>query len=731
MPLYGTTYNLFCSNDGTSITLDIAPIGWNDRGHVLKDNDVYYGRFSEFTLDEIGFVSDEKSKIGGKNYILSKIDTYGILANITLTIIIRDPSTNHSLEALQAKLSLTESPNRKSNETERDTFYCKLIDSSGKQRFRNNDELDYEIQPDKSITLTKQNLYSRLYATQLTSRANAVIPNGYDPGSDAFSDFEDTGVPYLLPLGEIVTDNISDDDLSIFDGAESIIYQNDNKSVSSNLDITFTPIESGLYPGADLVSIVSFTGSGEEIVYRVITQMLLVVYDSNDSVVNTTNVVSTSQTESAAGTTGLYEETFLFNYNNTEYTLSVPPSGYVKLTTYVQIRLYDNGSGYGIDFANGGSYGIVSNQFDINILQDFDFDDTTPCKVILPQEAFTLVCARMGVSFDSDIFNRTDLGATTDGELSLIALSNGFNIRQFPDEYENISLQFRKLFKAYNSIRPLQVIFDGNFLRIEERENKYSDELIYDFGVVSNVTKTYDSSLYFNQIKAGQSNKLDNQTVNGGQEACTNVSFGTVFEIKNTYDIQSSYRTDPTGIEVSRRLQYVTSGDKDNKNDSDVFLIEVERDNGSYISKRKASGDEIYNILNGDTRLNLGLLPSRSIRKHGAFILPMFYKTSSSILEFLSSQLNSDIGVKFSGESNIIYENSDIDISELGSDVYYSNEIYEFEYPMTYELRSAIFASNGYITINAFGNNVNLYIIEVESEDYNRTATWRCILKSE
>lgn len=715
-------YTLTCENDATSETLHFNPEGWDKKGLVWKENRDYHGILRSFTLDKLGFIADQKGNKGGKTFIESKYNTYGIEANISILIEQRNHSTMGWATYFEGKLTWTNSP-----EKDNDFIYFSFVDGAYEERFSENDE--------QEVSLTRTNDLKGNAVTLDTY--NTITLKQQDLLRDALivSQINDGTAVVPLPISEEFPVNVYSetynqigDDLE-FTGAK-LIYTN-NTGDTVKLRMAFSDFNRTMSFN------VSNTGapstSEHDIEYKLYVQTGVSTFAAVDQVIDT--IVS-------------FEPSEIVNYNST----SMNPESNPNITNDLLSEIVY----YTINVANGDSvylYAAVSvtagnanasdTAVNVNLTFDFNFSEKLPevadttCKVFFPYEAFNNVLKLItGVSNDlySPVLGRTNNGYASDGALSLIGLTNGYQIRNFDISKKPIFASFKDLFQSYYSIKPIYLSYDRTNERfvIDDISVRFDNTEILNIEDISDFKLTYDKDYYFNLIKAGQKEKVDYENINGIEEFNVPTEYNTQLDIKNIYDIQSVYGTDGIGIEILRREQYTTSANEDTKEDEKNYLIECVRDGVNYESRQLQSGETILNLLNATTHLNVNLSPKRCLLRHGAMINSIYFKNSSGVFQFLNSQITSDLSAQLTGESAEISEQGDVVSSSLDTP-YFIPETIEFNHPVTAEIISIINSSqNGYVTVtNENGDTYKGFIIDVRTDSYDRTGNWKLLRKYE
>ena len=117
----------------------------------------------------------------------------------------------------------------------------------------------------------------------------------------------------------------------------------------------------------------------------------------------------------------------------------------------------------------------------------------------------------------------------SDGDLSLILITNGFNIREFPFPIKPIYASIKDTFLSLNSITPIYLIYDkaNQRFEIDKIENRYSSSNLATITDISDFKRTFSKDFYYNRILAGQKNKVDYEDINGIEEFNVKTEYST------------------------------------------------------------------------------------------------------------------------------------------------------------------------------------------------------------
>lgn len=214
---------------------------------------------------------------------------------------------------------------------------------------------------------------------------------------------------------------------------------------------------------------------------------------------------------------------------------------------------------------------------------------TTIAKSLLVHEAFNQVAdaiADTNFSFYSDFYGRTDshkLSYNENGCGSLIAITNGLNIRLFQDK--SIYCSLRDLFETFNALHNIGLTIERydspyaplqDIIRVERVSYFYDNTtriLLLDRPVRVDVIT--DNLRYINNINIGY-DKWETEYIGGLDEPCAKHEYSTkINAVKGQYIRNSKYMASGYAIESTRRKSEEES--KDWRYDNDNFVIASKR----------------------------------------------------------------------------------------------------------------------------------------------------------
>ena len=199
--------------------------------------------------------------------------------------------------------------------------------------------------------------------------------------------------------------------------------------------------------------------------------------------------------------------------------------------------------------------------------------------------------------------------------------------------------------------------------------------------------------------------------------------------ISNTLDLQSPYRGDDYGIELSRKSDYASTAGEDTRYDNEVFIIQGQRPSVSiYTAQGYDTFTDIEGVYSPSTRLNLDISPKRNLLRHGNQLsIPAFI--SNSDVQFMQSQFENNLSTTKSGDPAVA-EREDISYSDLEEPLYYP-ELYNFTAKLTMEIILQLFSDpHGYVTFEYLGVKYSGFILEVSTEPFNKKGNWTLIKRN-
>jgi hypothetical protein len=298
--------------------------------------------------------------------------------------------------------------------------------------------------------------------------------------------------------------------------------------------------------------------------------------------------------------------------------------------------------------------------------------------------------------FRSTLFGRTDsqpFAYDQDGDASLIAISNGFQIRQFPLEQKPIYASFKEWYETMDALFNIGVGIEDNKIVCERKEYFYSPVVIWSFDNVE-YSKSVAREYFYNEFENGFA-KWENEEVNGLDEFNSKRQWTIPMPaIKNRLSKLAPYMGSGYAIEFTRRKTFESTSTEDWKYDNDNFVISVVRVGEGFAAKKDEGYDptEFANILDPPTAYNLDISPKRSLKNWDYILNGSLYHQQDKSIKFAFGDANYIAESKRTDEASTVIENENVPVSELQTALWIP-EYYEFEAPISAQVIQAMKAN--------------------------------------
>lgn len=312
--------------------------------------------------------------------------------------------------------------------------------------------------------------------------------------------------------------------------------------------------------------------------------------------------------------------------------------------------------------------------------------EATTAKTVLLHDAFERCCQYITGQVDcfkSDLLGRVERGYAVDGAGALIGWTNGGNLRKLEDK--SIFAMLQDLIDFANSLFCVGFGFETvngiTTMRLELREFFYNkNNKVIHIGKVYNIKRTLDPKAFYSSVEYGYSSKLDIGQTNAIDEFNTARTGNIpIMNSKNVLKIATKVIAGGYQIEAARRLQFSTA---DGKLDDDNFAIVLIRDGmGGFRSKRDEGYAEILNVVDPATGYNYDISPARNFQYWKKFIRATLIRSSDKSVKFGSGTVNYKMATRKVGETELLYENGNFDLTDIEPD--FEPFKYTFEAPIT------------------------------------------------
>lgn len=323
----------------------------------------------------------------------------------------------------------------------------------------------------------------------------------------------------------------------------------------------------------------------------------------------------------------------------------------------------------------------------------------------------------------SELLGRTDSefnNYPTVGDAGNEFITNAKLIRQFPNNALNVSV--RGLFKTLDSIYNVGLGYDRTNDRfyIENKEEFYNRNILFNLGEVSDFTSRPMDMAYFSQLLTGYNDKVDPESFQGANEFNAPAEHSIGIPVNDKLDIQSEYSGSSIEMELGRRKPYINYANTDSKQDDKVFIVQTDGTD----TIQGTSGLSGFSGI--DKYYNLNKTPRENLLRWTNVISAALWRSSNDSVKFIKNQKDVDFTYT-NQDGNSVNEQDDVSSLELRPRLF-NPEIYKFEKPVDGDIISILNNDpHGIITFTSEGTQYACFVYKVETDDYNKTAFWECI----
>jgi len=377
--------------------------------------------------------------------------------------------------------------------------------------------------------------------------------------------------------------------------------------------------------------------------------------------------------------------------------------------------------------------------------QSTDKCDTT---AIYPFEAFNrlfqVICDLDYNPLISSVFGRTTYDYAEDGKAANVMLTKGLLMRGFDlagnevaEGETNLNLKLKECFENYSNLfyLGLGTQYDSENTRwnfvIEDRNYFYQTSILFTLESISDLEYSFDDDLMIQKITTGFK-KFTSDNDYGLSEYNNISEFVSPIVVSNKeLDITSSYRADGTAFQEAIDNQYTGSEENETDIDEDIFFVHAFDDSGTLRSVENENFDLIGGISGANTiQANIYISPARNLSRWGSLIRSsLAFFEDSGVIRFNKSENVSDLYSQYGIETETLYENRDIDISDLKASNFSGKKI-KFDAPLT-RAQIDIISNNPYGLVKFYDYTNKEYnygwIKEVSTDRVDRDTTWELI----
>ncbi len=214
----------------------------------------------------------------------------------------------------------------------------------------------------------------------------------------------------------------------------------------------------------------------------------------------------------------------------------------------------------------------------------------------------------------STLLDRTDLGASEDGDASLILWTNGNYIRNLNTKqlFGNLSQILGFLNAGFCIGFGFEMENNVTYMRVERKSYFFdkTTEVVRLADIYEFTTKLL-SDKYYKTINYGYSGKLELRQINATDDFNTLRSLNMpIKNSKGVLDITTNVRANGSEIEYQRRLIGLS---EDSNLDDQNFVIVLVRDGDDYKAKKMEGYDAVSGVYDAATGYNYDISPARML----------------------------------------------------------------------------------------------------------------------
>lgn len=361
----------------------------------------------------------------------------------------------------------------------------------------------------------------------------------------------------------------------------------------------------------------------------------------------------------------------------------------------------------------------------------------TNAPVVLLHEAFARVVESITDepdSFRSEYYGRTDSEPTAydaDGLGSLRGLINGSLIRGFPLVNKPVIISFKDLFEMGRAIDGIGVGITTTGLKqrvhVGPLTDFYKPQRVLQFAFVKDIEKEVATQFLYNELEAGY-DRWNNERLNNLDEFNTKSEFALpLTQVRNRLSLRSPVIASGYTIEFVRRDRYIDGTTKDNDRDNDNFIIQLRRDDGSYVTDKDEDFAELNNLISPETVYNAKLSVMRNIRRNGRYIRSGLQHQEEAYIKRTYGEGNTTFSSRLSSEAAAINENQ-VQVKDLDRPLWLP-ELYTFKVKPTEAQNDALDADPyGLIEFSVSDKDFKKgYLVETVPDDESDLTTFKVL----
>jgi hypothetical protein len=654
-----------------------SPKGWEDTELVLKRHDKYDGVFKDYTVKVEFFCG------AGKEYIDNIYDTQGIEAEVTVLIEIDCNESGVYTTLYEGKIimktyeKVSAAPEYTRVNLEQDGITQTVLNRlETKINLSSEETLDgTTVDP---LDYLNYDLTMHSKALSLGAEFEVLTPtdtsSGFNNGDDVLVD-----IPLTFTVSEIAdTETV----VNNYYTAGTIPHIFENNEELTSLTISYR-----------MKGSLTLNATDPTAKYEIEDFWLVRGYPGLSPIVY--------QTNSAGQFTGDY--TIEFDFEDEETIASPAEGDLLRFYLFIQTAPPDDPD---IDPLDNFPFTLTLTMDEgatyVNINAESIEDDTTANAGLIFETGADIArkITNQIDAFRSNYFGRIGsqpYSYAANGCGAFTAITNGFQIRGFPEADKPITISMKEYFDGLNAIHCLGLGIKEEsgetFIEIEPKDYFYREETILTLSNIVNLKTRLDEKYFFNRIAIGYKS-WRKEGRNGLDEFCTKYNYSLLLKsISNELNAVSEFIAGPQTIERQRRQQFINTSTTDEEYDNNLFIICLNRDGDLTLAERDENFDNIDDVNSPETIYNVRIKPARNLRNWLKILGTSVIKSNDTLktVKFSSAEGNYKIqseGTEICdpGNQDLIVSNDDIELMVPGSfNPLFTGEIDEFDAPFSFQ----------------------------------------------
>ncbi len=272
----------------------------------------------------------------------------------------------------------------------------------------------------------------------------------------------------------------------------------------------------------------------------------------------------------------------------------------------------------------------------------------------------------------------------SDGDFSLYALTNGFQLRRFEPTERPLLLSLKTALSSIKAIAAVGFGFEyegtDEVVRVEPIDYFYRDFEIMVIEEIASYSEEVEKSLIFNEIEVGY-NKYKDDGFNSLDEFNTRHEYLTPIKThKQKLVLKSDFIASGYSIEDTRRQQYNQTPTSSFAGDEEPFIIALRRDGAGVKPETNEAFESVANLISPTTAYNLRISPKRMLINWRKWLSGMLaYKGVNELTKNTFADKNGALITQFASSETAVLgdvsraalqENDNVSVQQLNNGAY-------------------------------------------------------------